>query len=96
VQHTGSLQDPIVHAVLVEMATGHRAFPKPFDWGSPRVQDVPASLQPLVTKLLDPDPDLRYQTAGDLEADLKRVQRRMERVGGVRLPRGHRTADGCT
>jgi Tol biopolymer transport system component/predicted Ser/Thr protein kinase len=65
-------------AVLFEMATGHRAFPKPFDWGPPRVQDVPAILRPLVVKLLDRDPDLRYQTAGDLEADLKRAQRRVE------------------
>lgn len=74
--------------VLYEMATGAQAFTGTtsaamFDailHSTPaRVLDlnpaVPAGLEPIITKLLEKDPDLRYQTAADLRADLKRLHR---------------------
>ena len=62
-------------AVLFEMSTGRRAFAKSFDWTPQSMQDVPPVLRPIVLKLLEPDRDLRYQTAVDVVADLKRLQR---------------------
>src|SRR6185437_13748400 len=74
--------------VLYEMATGAQAFTGTtsaamFDailHSTPaRVLDlnpaVPAGLEPIITKLLEKDPDMRYQTAADLRADLKRLHR---------------------
>jgi hypothetical protein len=39
---------------------------------------LPAGLEPLVLKALEPDPDIRYQTAADVRADLKRLKRELE------------------
>jgi serine/threonine protein kinase len=67
-------------AVIYEMATGTRAFPKALDWTLPGAAGMPPGLQRIVFKLLEPEPDLRYQTAADVLADLKRLQRATESV----------------
>ena len=77
--------------VLYECATGHRPFtgnstgaifaailnkapvaPVVFN------PDLPMRLQEVINNCLEKDPDLRYQTAADLRADLKRVKRDLE------------------
>ncbi len=74
--------------VLYEMITGRRAFEgntsaAVFDAILNRAPtapvelnaEVPAELEHIVNKALEKDPDLRYQSAADLRADLKRLQR---------------------
>lgn len=77
-------------AVLYEMATGARAF----DGGtaavvfqaifsakpSPRRHkpDLPPELERIVGKALEKDPELRYQTAAELRADLRRLRRDLD------------------
>src|SRR5260370_32728106 len=74
--------------VLYEMATGKQAFtgstsaaifdsllhrtPAPAGPLTPSVRD---ELDHIIGKLLEKEPDLRYQTAADLRADLKRLHR---------------------
>ncbi len=74
--------------VLYEMATGKQAFigttsaavfdailhraPVPTVQLNPL---LPAGLDQIINKLLEKEPDLRYQTAADLRADLKRLHR---------------------
>jgi serine/threonine protein kinase/Flp pilus assembly protein TadD len=74
--------------VLYEMATAKKAFggsspavileailnrnPEPVTEVNPR---MPRTLEVILEKLLDKDPDLRYQTAADLRTDLKRLSR---------------------
>ena len=74
--------------VLYEMATGKQAFvgttsaavfdailhraPVPTAQLNPL---LPAGLDQMINKLLEKEPDLRYQTAADLRADLKRLHR---------------------
>ncbi|MGI8424479.1 MAG: protein kinase domain-containing protein [Chloroflexota bacterium] len=65
-------------AVLYEMATGTRAFPTAFDWKPPSPAGITSELQRIVFKLLESDVDRRYQTAADVAADLKRLQRATE------------------
>ncbi len=65
-------------AVLCEMATGRRAFSKPLDWAAPQAGSLPPELRRIVLKLLETDRELRYQTAADVAADLKRLQRARE------------------
>ena len=73
---------------LYEMATGRQAFGGTtsaaiFDAilhsnppAAERVNPVlPAGLNQIITKLIEKDPSLRYQTAADLRADLKRLHR---------------------
>jgi eukaryotic-like serine/threonine-protein kinase len=73
---------------LYEMATGKQAFvgntsaaifdailhsnPPSAERINPK---LPAGLNQIITKLIEKDPDLRYQTAADLRADLKRWHR---------------------
>ena len=75
-------------AVLYEMATGKMAFPGKtaamvhkaiLDSTPPPpsgiVPSLPEHLDDLVAKALEKDPDLRYQSAADLRADLNRLKR---------------------
>ena len=76
-------------AVLYEMATGKRAFPdrQPsllidailhYDPVRPCLvnPEVSAALEMVILKALDRDPNLRYQTARELRADLTRIHLR--------------------
>ena len=78
-------------AVLYEMATGRHAFagdstPLIYDAVLNRVPasatrikpEIPFRLQEIIDKTLEKDRDLRYQSAGELHADLKRLKRDME------------------
>jgi serine/threonine protein kinase len=78
-------------AVLYEMATGHQAFsgqtagllfdailhavPAPIVRMNPR---APVRLEEIVDKLLEKEREVRYQSAGDVRADLKRLRRDIE------------------
>jgi Flp pilus assembly protein TadD len=74
--------------VLYEMATGHQAFSGStsaviFDailnrapLSPTRVNPaLPAELERIIQKSIEKDPGLRYQTAADIESDLKRLKR---------------------
>ena len=73
-------------AVLYEMATGRRAFPdrQPsmvidsilhYDPVRPTLinQQLPPAVEAIIGKALERDPERRYQTAGELRADLARI-----------------------
>jgi serine/threonine protein kinase/Tol biopolymer transport system component len=84
--------------VLYEMATGRPAFPGqtsgvvteailnrtpvPISRLNP---DIPQKFEEIIAKLLEKDPDLRYQTAADARTDLKRL-RRDTSSGRLQLP----------
>jgi serine/threonine protein kinase len=61
-------------AVLFEMATGRLAFPRPFEWTTPAMQDLNPGLARVVRRLIQPVRELRYQTASEVAADLKRLE----------------------
>jgi eukaryotic-like serine/threonine-protein kinase len=85
-------------AVLYEMATGGLAFqgsssgvvfeailnrmPAPVSSANPA---IPARLEEVISKSLEKDRDLRYQTAAELRGDLKRIKRDLDtsRVRGT-------------
>ncbi len=75
-------------AVLYEMATGRQAFSGSssaviFDQILNKMPvsplrlnpDLPADLERVIQRTMEKDPDLRYQSAADLRADLKRLKR---------------------
>lgn len=91
-------------AVLYEMATGRQAFSGNsaatiFDAILNRVPpyirqlnpEVPLELERIIHRTLEKDPDLRYQSASDLKADLKRLKRDVDSGVSVSIPR---TASG--
>jgi serine/threonine protein kinase/cytochrome c-type biogenesis protein CcmH/NrfG len=78
-------------SVLYEMSTGLQAFRGPtsaviFDAifnSNPALaaslnQDLPEALDAIISKALEKDRDLRYQSAAELRADLKRLKRDLE------------------
>ncbi len=84
-------------AVLYEMATGKQAFSGNtsaiiFDSILHRVPTTPVRLNPnvpgelerIINKALEKDRNLRYQSATDLKADLKRLKRNID-SGGARV-----------
>jgi serine/threonine protein kinase len=77
--------------VLYEMATGQPAFTGPTaavisaailhqEPPPPRKvrDDLPARLEDVIIRLLEKDPDVRYQSAADLRADVKRLKREVD------------------
>ena len=74
--------------VLYEMATGRRAFPANtaaviydaiLHRNPPPIQqynpELSAGLEPIITKALEKDRNLRYQSAADIRTDLRRLKR---------------------
>src|SRR5579864_3850056 len=48
--------------------------------------DLPVKLEEIINKALEKDRELRYQHAGDIRADLKRLKRETESAHSVRTP----------
>src|SRR5262249_11888972 len=82
-------------AVLYEMTTGHQTFSGPTRavvtdrilHDSPAATsklnpDAPSQLEDIIRKALEKDRDLRYQSAAEIRADLKRLKRDLESAQG--------------
>src|SRR6202022_272340 len=91
-------------AVLYEMATGQMAFPGStaaivYDAILNRAPvpaarlnpELPPKLEEVITKALEKDRNLRYQSATDIRTDLQRLKRDSE---STRLPAGATTSFG--
>ena len=89
--------------VLFEMATGRQGFDGNtpaaiydaiLNRQPPPARDlnpgVPAALDAVLSRALEKDPDLRYQTASDMRADLQRLKRNLEtdRLHAGQVPPG--------
>lgn len=95
--------------VLYECATGHRPFTgnstravlaailnkSPVAPGLYNA-DLPLRLQEVISNCLEKDPDLRYQNAADLRADLKRVKRDLESGRTVMIRSTSESGTGAT
>lgn len=99
-EHVDSRSDLFsVGAVLFEMVTGTRAFaranraetmvavlthqPVVSNGGDPRFR---TAMQTILGKLLEKQPEFRYQHASDLAADLKRLERDLAETGSLISP----------
>ena len=72
-------------AVLYEMATGKRAFPTWLDWTAPpATPELDRELYRIVLKLLQPEPQLRYQLASEVLTDLQQLQSRLRPTESAR------------
>jgi eukaryotic-like serine/threonine-protein kinase len=93
-------------AVLYEMITGRRAFPGNtsavvFDnilRNAPAAPvtlnaQTPAELERILNKALEKDRDLRYQSAAELRADLKRLERELDPSRSASDPSGRLRTD---
>jgi serine/threonine protein kinase/Tol biopolymer transport system component len=82
--------------VLYEMATGRLPFRGQTsaaasdallhgtpEWPLEFASGTPAMLEPLVRKALEKDPDLRYQSAAEMGADLQALKRTAETLSGA-------------
>ncbi len=58
--------------------------------------DLPIALEDIINKCLEKDPDLRYQHASDLNADLKRLKRSTESQQSMVLPTEAEEAERAT
>ena len=93
--------------VLYEMATGRQAFsgnttgvlhdailnrqPVPVTRSNP---DVPPDLERIISKSIEKNPELRYQTAAELRTDLKRLKRDTESARVLSQSSGVQRAQG--
>jgi eukaryotic-like serine/threonine-protein kinase len=48
--------------------------------------DLPAKLREIITKALEKNPDVRYQHASEIRADLKRLKRDMDSAAAIPEP----------
>jgi Tol biopolymer transport system component len=68
-------------AVIYEMTTGRRPFPKPLDFRRPVSPAAHPELDRIILKLLEPSIERRYQSASEVVADLKRLQETLSTNG---------------
>src|SRR5947199_6304708 len=81
---TGRMAFPGKNAAVIHDAILNRA-PTPLAQANP---DLPPELERIINKALEKDRDLRFQTAAELRADLKRMKRDSEsgRISSAQSP----------